>query len=109
MQHFVRMDVRLRGRRGTLTLRGSPVRAWAPVGPGCSYVAGAAPYAHGRTFAWQARHFDSPGIAGARLGAGGARLQSRGRRNTFCILSNFCVAEAAVRAHVPNNQYYIYI
>ena len=62
-------------------------------------MAGAALCAQGRTFAWQARHFDSPGIAGARLGAGGARLQLRGRRNTFCIWSNFCVAGAALGAH----------
>ena len=64
-------------------------------------MAGAALCAHGRTFAWQAWHFDSLGIAGARLGAGGARLQLRGRRNTFCIWSNFCVAGAALGAHGP--------
>ena len=61
-------------------------------------VAGATPCAQGFTFAWQARRFDSPEIAGACLGAGGARLHLRGRRITFCIWSNFCVAGAALCA-----------
>ena len=49
-------DVLLRGRRGTLTLWALPVRAWAPVGPGCIYVAGATLCASGATFAWQVQH-----------------------------------------------------
>ena len=46
-------------------------------------------------FAWQAQRFDCLGRLGARLGAVGLRLQLRGRRNTLCIWSYFCVAGAA--------------
>ena len=57
-------------------------------------MAGAALRARGRTLAWQMRHFDSLGIAGARLGAAGAWLLLRGRRKTGCFWINFCVAGA---------------
>ena len=64
---------------------------------GC--VAGAALRAHGHTFAWQVRRFDSLGIAGARLDAPGPRLLLRGRRSTSCTWTDFRVASAALRAH----------
>ena len=98
-QHLVHMDVLLRGRCGTLTLWGLLVRAWSPLVPGCFGVAGAALRAHGPTFAWQVQHFDSLGIAGARLVAAGPRLLLRGRRNIWCTWTFFCVAGAAPRAH----------
>ena len=50
----------------------------------------------GATFAWQVLHFDSLGIAGARLVAAGLRLQLRGRRSTWCSCRYFCVAGAAL-------------
>ena len=51
------MDLLLRGRRGTLPLWALPVRAWAPLGPGCFCVAGARLSASGATFAWQVQQF----------------------------------------------------
>ena len=113
VQHFVQMDVLLRGRCGTLTLWGLLARAWTPLVPGCFCVAGAALRAHGPTFAWQVQHFvhmdvllrgrcgifDSLGIAGARLDAAGPRLLLRGRRSTSCTWTYFRVAGAALRAH----------
>ena len=109
-QHFVHVELLLRGRRSILTLWEVLVRVWAPLGSGCNCVAGAAlcaseaifawqaqHFVHlGFDFAWQAQHFDCLGSVGARLGAVGLRLQLRGRRNTLCIWSYFCVAGAAL-------------
>ena len=58
-------------------------------------LARAALRAHGSIFAWQVRRFDSPGIAGARLGAAGARL-FRGKRSTSSRWMYFRVAGAAL-------------
>ena len=85
VQHLVHLALLLRGRRGTLTVWDVLVRAWSPRGTGCFCVAGAALGASSTTFAWQARHFDCLGRAGARLVAAGDRLLLRGRRSTFCI------------------------
>ena len=66
-------------------------------------MAGAALCAHGLTFAWQAQHFDSLRIAGARLGAGGARLLFRGRRKQHVMhLELLCVAGGTLCAHGLN-------
>ena len=54
---LLHMDIFLRGRRGTLTLWALPVRAWAPLGPGCFCVAGARLSASGAAFVWQVQHF----------------------------------------------------
>ena len=84
-QYFVHLALLLRGRRSTLTLWELPVRVWSPRGTGYFCVAGAALCASSATFAWQVQHFDSLGVACARLVAGGDRLLLPGRRSTFCI------------------------
>ena len=56
-QRFVRRDLFLQGRRGTLTLSKLLVRAWVLGGPGCICLAGASLSASGATFVWQAQHF----------------------------------------------------
>ena len=59
-------------------------------------MAGATLCASGPTFAWQAQHLETLGIARARLVAAGARLRLRGRRSTLCIWTYFCVAGATL-------------
>ena len=84
------LELLLRGRRSTWRLWGLLGRAWSPLGPGC--------FCAGATFAWQAQHLESLGIARAGLVAAGARLLLRGTRSTLCIWSYFCVAGAAICA-----------
>ena len=72
------------------------MRVWSPRGTGCFCVAGAALCASSGTFVWQAQHFDSLGVACARLVAAGDRLLLRGRRSTLCIWRYLCVAGAAL-------------
>ena len=79
-QHFVHMDVLVRGRAGL-----DAMQRWEQKNKK-------------RTFAWQVRHFDSLRIAGARLGAAGPQLRLHGRRSIWCVWTYFCVA-GALRAH----------
>ena len=58
-QHFVHMDVFFRGRSVTATLWGLLVHASSPLVPVYFSAASAALRAHGCTFAWQVRRFDS--------------------------------------------------
>ena len=95
-QQFVHLELLLRGRRSTWRLWGLLGRAWSPLGPGSFCVAGAALCASGATFAWQAQHLETLGIARVRLVAAGARLLLRGTRSTLCVWSYFCVAGAAL-------------
>ena len=57
-------------------------------------MAGTALGAHGATSAWQAQHFDSVRLVGARLVAVGLRMLLRGSRSNWCTWSYFCVAGA---------------
>ena len=91
-----------------MTFWGLPVRAWTPLGGGCSLFVGAAFGVSGAAFAWQVQQFDSLGsavcawtllgTAGARLGAAGPRLLSYGRCSIWCFWSCFHVAVAAFGA-----------
>ena len=72
-QHFVHLELLLRGRGNTLTLWGLPARAWTPLRPDCFCLAGATLYASGATSAWEVQHFVH------------LELVLRGRRHTLTL------------------------